>query len=65
MSKWKAGQCVTIKGKRLRIVKANDSNFVNCLKCSMFDAEMCYTLCEKPVAKVPEDCYLIEIKPKS
>lgn len=65
MSKWRAGQCVTIKGKRLRIVKTNNTLFVNCLHCSLFDADLCNTLCEKPNAKVPEDCYLIEIKPKS
>ena len=66
MSRWKAGQCVTIKGKRYRIVKKN-GDFVNCLQCSLFDADnsLCYSLCEKSTAKVPENCYLKEIKPKS
>jgi hypothetical protein len=65
MSKWKAGQCVTIKGKKYRIVKMNNTLFVNCLHCSLFDADLCGSLCEKPTAKVPDDCYFKEIKPKS
>ena len=62
---WRAGQCVTINGKKYRIVKRKDGNFVNCLQCSLFDVELCYSLCEKPTAKVPDDCYFKEIKPKS
>lgn len=58
---WRAGQCVTIKGKRYRIVKKN-GNFVNCLQCGLFDADLCGSLCEKPMAKVPDDCYFKEIK---
>ena len=61
---WRAGQCVTIKGKRYHIVKRK-GNFVNCLQCSLFDAALCNFLCEKPSAKVPDDCYFKEIKPKS
>lgn len=62
---WRAGQIVTIKGKKYRIVKRKDGNFINCLHCSLFHAELCHSLCEKPMAKVPDDCYLKEIKPKS
>lgn len=62
---WRAGQIVTIEGKKYRIVKRKDGNFVNCLQCGLFDAELCYSLCEKPNAKVPDDCYFKEIKPKS
>lgn len=62
---WKPGQCVTINGKRYRIVKRKDGKFVNCLQCSLFRADLCGSLCEKPTAKVPDDCYFKEIKPKS
>ena len=62
---WRAGQIVTINGKKYRIVRGKDGSFVNCLSCSLFCAELCYSLCEKPMAKVPDDCYLKEIKPKS
>lgn len=64
---WKAGQCVTIKGKRYRIVKRKDGNLVNCLQCSLFiaDPSMCDSLCEISRAKVPYDCYFKEINPKS
>jgi hypothetical protein len=61
---WKPGQCVTICGNKYRIVKKKQE-FVNCKLCSLLLSGMCYELCEKSHAKVPSDCYFVEIKPKS
>lgn len=65
MSKWKAGQCVTINGKKYRIVKSGNRTFVNCIRCSLFMEGLCFSLCEEKTHKLPNDCYLKEIKPKS
>lgn len=61
---WKPGQIITIAENKYRLVKETHG-FVNCKQCSLFLSGMCYELCEDPHAKVPADCYLKEIKPKS
>ena len=62
---WKPGQIVTVCGNKYRIVK-EPRWFVNCQKqCSLYLSGMCSELCEEPHSKVPADCYLKEIKPKS
>lgn len=69
MSKWKPGQIVTIKGKRYRITK-NTVDFEgiphDCTICDHYNMpqeyEPCYTCLWG--RKMPDNCYLKEIKPK-
>ena len=68
MSKWKAGQCVTIEGKRYRVTKLHN-NMGSCIFCGFRFKECNEYPCVECIASVPdlipEDCYLKEIKPKS
>lgn len=58
---WKAGQIVTIEGKRYRIVKSESC----CACCDLHGKQLCTALCSNRVQKVPSDCYLKELHPKS
>lgn len=60
---WKPGQIVTIKGKRYRIKKSKRGWTECCSYCQI--SNMCDTLCKKPTQKLPDDCYLKELHPKS
>ena len=62
---WKAGQIVTIKGKRYRIIKSERGWVRTCPYCDISNTMICDTLCKKPTQKVPDDCYLKELHPKS
>lgn len=69
MSKWRAGQCVTIEGKRYRVTKVQDkyANYT-CIFCKFVHTEpYCYpcSACKDSMQLMQYDCYLKEIKPKS
>ena len=57
---WKPGQLVTIKGIVYRVKRKIP--FV--MSCNVFDMIL-YPLGEVSTDKLPADCYLKEIKPKS
>lgn len=69
MSKWKAGQCVTIEGKRYRVTKLDMRMDGSCRFCGFRFKECNDYPCVECIASVPEllpyKCYLKEIKPKS
>ena len=71
MSKWKAGQCVTIEGKQYRVTKLNSRLCGSCIFCGFrykgADEYPC-TKCvhnSKAPSLIPYNTYLKEIKPKS
>lgn len=67
-TKWKAGQCVTIKGKPYRVTKLR-SNSGACIFCEFRNKEGDEYPCNECIDRIPNlmphDCYLQEIKPKS
>ena len=66
MSKWKAGQCVTIEGKRYRVTKHNNGSCIFCeFKLKEGDEYPCNECMDGVPSLIPRDCYLQEIKPKS
>ena len=68
MSKWKAGQCVTINGKRCRVTR-NKCGFPICGGCACFHEDVNEYPCSECIGVtppiIPEDCIFTEIKPKS
>lgn len=71
MSKWKAGQCVTIEGKRYRVTKLNYLRSCSCIFCGFRRNESDEYPCTECVhnskvpSLIPYKTYLKEIKPKS
>lgn len=68
MSKWKAGQCVTIENKRHRI--ARHCNYRDpCPFCAFKDEDAnrypCNECMDDSPKLIPYYCYFKEIKPKS
>lgn len=67
MSKWKAGQCVTIEGKRYRVVKS-ESKFM-CTFCDFRHKPLhnypCFGCIYEGPDLIPVDCCFQRIKPKS
>lgn len=70
MSRWKAGQIVTIEGKRYRVTKFN-SCLCPCIFCEFRCKEPNEYPCTECVhnnkvpSLIPYETYLKEIKPKS
>ena len=68
MSRWKAGQCVTIEGKRYRVTKLHN-HIGSCIFCAFRFKECNEYPCDECIDRVPNLlphlCYLKEIKPKS
>lgn len=68
MSKWKAGQIVTIEGKRYRVTKLYN-HLGSCIFCTFRFKECNEYPCNECIdgvpSLVPHLCYLKEIKPKS
>lgn len=68
MSKWKAGQIVTIEGKVYRVTKSR-SGFSTCNDCACIDKDWSEYPCSECVGVIPtiipDDCVFTEIKPKS
>ena len=68
MSKWKAGQCVTIEGKAYRVMKCK-SSYASCSFCDFIHKECneypCVECIDRVPGLLPYACYLKEIKPKS
>lgn len=67
MSKWKAGQIVTVNGKVCRVTRTQSAGV--CGFCAFVKNEWNEFPCVGHVDRVPElipaNCYLKEIKPKS
>ena len=65
MSRWKAGQCVTIEGKRYRVTKLNRVG--SCIYCAFTsnegDVYPCSECIDGVPSLLPHCCYLKEIKP--
>ena len=68
MSRWKAGQCVTINGKRYRVTRSKEC-LVTCSICVCFNEDGNKYPCSQCINVfppiIPGDCYFEEIKPKS
>lgn len=68
MSRWKAGQCVTIEGKRYRVTKLHKHSG-SCIFCGFRFKEGYEYPCNECIdgvpSLIPHSCYLKEIKPKS
>ena len=68
MSKWKAGQCVTIEGKRYRVMRLYTFHG-SCIYCRFRFKEPnrypCVECMDRVPSLIPKDCYFKEIKPKS
>ena len=68
MSKWKAGQCVTIEGKRYRVTKLHNHSG-SCIFCEFRLKEgneyPCSDCIDGVPSLIPHSCYLKEINPKS
>lgn len=69
MSKWKAGQIVTIEGKVYRVTKLNTRLDGCCIYCGFRFKECneypCVECIDRVPSLLPYKCYLKEIKPKS
>ena len=69
MSKWKAGQCVTIEGKVYRVTKLDMRFNGCCIYCAFRFKECNHYPCVECTDRVPSllpyKTYLKEIKPKS
>lgn len=65
---WKAGQIVTIEGKKYRIKRHYPDDWKQCAKCAFLKAPfygVCSNLCIFDASKkVPKDCYFELIPPK-
>ena len=68
MSKWKAGQIVTIEGKARKVKKIGDWKGT-CIFCDFKHKEgneyPCVDCMDRVPELIPSDCYFKEIKPKS
>jgi hypothetical protein len=74
---WKPGQLVTINGRVYRVKRTRRfSGLVVCeiqcdiwldnrLRCPVYKKEVCQRICFSASGLMPEDCYLVRIKPKS
>lgn len=68
IKRWKAGQCVTINGKRYRVIRKKRI-FAACDDCAFsggdeykYPCSLCLIVTPP---SIPDDCILTEIKPKS